>query len=218
MTQALRFAPPELPVAARCSVLIVDDMPLVAETVSKALEALFDFEVAVAASHAEALAQIAAHGPYDAVLLDLNMPCAGEFVDLQVLDAANGGRIAVYSGTTDRAVEAAAVQAGAAAFLPKGMPIPALAAAIRKIADAAATTCAGAAVREASSPCEPPRLKPRELRLLSLLAGGLDLDAAAAALGVDGAVVRFDIRSLRRKLGAATIEEATRKAHALHLI
>jgi DNA-binding NtrC family response regulator len=105
------------------SVLVVDDVPAMAEQYAYDLRRLGGYETAVAAGGAEAL-ELLAREPVDCVILDLEMPGLDGFEVLRTL-AHRGSEtpVIVYTGTGsyDRCIEA--VRLGAAGFIDKAEPM-----------------------------------------------------------------------------------------------
>ncbi len=105
------------------TVLVVDDVPAMAEQYGYDLRRLGGYETAVAAGGAEAL-ELLAREPVDCVILDLEMPGMDGFEVLRAL-ARRGSEtpVIVYTGTGsyDRCIEA--VRLGAAGFIDKAEPM-----------------------------------------------------------------------------------------------
>jgi signal transduction histidine kinase len=100
--------PPEPSAAPRARLLVVDDEPLVATAVRRALARHHDVEIA--SSGSEALARIRRGERFDRILCDLMMPgmSGAEFhSELSVLDGELAGRVTFMTGGafTDRARE-----------------------------------------------------------------------------------------------------------------
>jgi diguanylate cyclase (GGDEF)-like protein/PAS domain S-box-containing protein len=103
--------------AAPLRVLLVEDSADYAHLVVLALDAVV---VRHAASLAAARDLLAAE-PFDVVLLDLHLPDAeGEELTGEVVGAAGPVPVVGLSGSTDPALVAGAMRAGAAGFIPKG--------------------------------------------------------------------------------------------------
>jgi two-component system nitrogen regulation response regulator NtrX len=105
------------------SVLVVDDVPAMAEQYAYDLRRLGGYDTAVASGGAEALERLAQE-PVDCLILDLEMPGMDGFEVLRRL--AHGGNqtpVIVYTGTGnfDRCIEA--IRLGAAGFIDKAEPM-----------------------------------------------------------------------------------------------
>jgi DNA-binding NtrC family response regulator len=105
------------------NVLVVDDVPAMAEQYAYDLRRLGGYETAVAPGGAEALEHLARE-PVDCIILDLEMPGLDGFEVLRRL-AHQGSEtpVIVYTGTGsyDRCMEA--VRLGAAGFIDKAEPV-----------------------------------------------------------------------------------------------
>jgi two-component system nitrogen regulation response regulator NtrX len=105
------------------SVLVVDDMPAMAEQYAYDLRRLGGYDTAVAAGGAEALERLAQE-PVDCMILDLEMPGMDGFEVLRRLaHDGNDTPVIVYTGTGsfDRCIEA--IRLGAAGFIDKAEPM-----------------------------------------------------------------------------------------------
>jgi len=105
------------------SVLVVDDVPAMAEQYAYDLKRLGGYDTAVAAGGAEAL-ELLAREPVDCVILDLEMPDLDGFEVLRRLaHKGSDTPVIVYTGTGsyDRCIEA--VRIGAAGFIDKAEPM-----------------------------------------------------------------------------------------------
>ncbi len=105
------------------SVLVVDDVPAMAEQYAYDLRRLGGYDTAVAAGGAEALEHLARE-PVDCVILDLEMPGLDGFEVLRTLaHRGSDTPVIVYTGTGsyDRCIEA--VRLGAAGFIDKAEPM-----------------------------------------------------------------------------------------------
>ncbi|MFT5141679.1 MAG: DNA-binding NtrC family response regulator [Rhodothermales bacterium] len=116
-------------------VLIVDDIPALAEQYAYDLRRLADFETLVAGGGNQALDMLAAE-PVDCLLLDLEMPGMDGFAVLRALaEAGNRIPVIVYTGTGnfDRCVQA--VKLGAFGFVDKAEAMPRVVNEIQKALD-----------------------------------------------------------------------------------
>ena len=105
------------------SVLVVDDMPAMAEQYAYDLRRLGGYDTTVAAGGAEALERLAQE-PVDCMILDLEMPGMDGFEVLRRLaHDGNDTPVIVYTGTGsfDRCIEA--IRLGAAGFIDKAEPM-----------------------------------------------------------------------------------------------
>jgi len=104
-------------------VLVVDDVPALAEQYAYDLRRLGGYDVAVAVGGEQALEAVARDAP-DCVVLDLEMPGMDGFEVLRALERRGADvPVIVYTGTGnyDRCIQA--VRAGAAGFIDKNEPM-----------------------------------------------------------------------------------------------
>jgi DNA-binding NtrC family response regulator len=104
-------------------VLVVDDVPAMAEQYAYDLRRLGGYETAIASGGAEALERLAQE-PVDCLILDLEMPGMDGFEVLRRLaHEGNDTPVIVYTGTGnfDRCIEA--MRLGASGFVDKGEPM-----------------------------------------------------------------------------------------------
>ena len=111
--------------SAKCRVLVVEDQPLVAETILSALSD--DYEVACGVSATEAMARIETDRP-DLVLLDCLLP-SGHAGDVMGLADRLGVPVVLMSGAMD---QIDTLSDGSRPFLAKPFAIAALAEVVRK--------------------------------------------------------------------------------------
>jgi DNA-binding NarL/FixJ family response regulator len=207
------------------TVLIVDDHELIGTSLQMSLRAAgIDAHLCGPAGGTGAILAAAARLPPGVVLLDLDLgrDATGRTVDGATLVdplCAAGWRIVVLSGTADRARIGAALDAGAAAMVPKRAQLPALlrtvrdALAGRPVMSEAARDTFVVAHRERRAQRgelagKLDRLTPRELEVLRLLADGHRAQAVADEFVVSLATVRTQIRAVLTKLGVTSQLEA----------
>ncbi len=101
-------------------VLIVDDHQLFTEALRTLLDRDERFEVAGTAKTGREAVRIAKSAPVDVVLMDMSMPVLdGVAATRKLLALDPAPRVIAVSGHTDNLSRAAALEAGAAAFLSK---------------------------------------------------------------------------------------------------
>ncbi|HEX9038664.1 MAG TPA: GAF domain-containing protein [Ktedonobacterales bacterium] len=199
-------------------VLLADDHPALREGVRQSLGAAPDIQVVgVAASAAEALSLARELAP-DVLLLDMRLPDGdGLEVVRHLREEAISTQSVAFSAIPDDAQILAALQAGAAGYLTKDVPMDDLLAAIR----------AAAAGRHVYSPAIAARLSgregllvntraghltPREREVLDMLAGGARYRSIAQRLSVSEATVKFHVLNLYQKLQSTSRVEALNRA------
>lgn len=192
-------------------VLVVDDHALLRDTLASAWSG-GQFSMDDAASVDEASGKIAENGRYDVVLLDYDLPGMQNMCGLRPLIEANNGAVALFSGVANRMVVERALEAGASGFVPKSLPLRILGHAIRLIADG--DVYLPAEYIRNSSEAEEDRigLKKRELRVLGYLCEGLPNKEIGRHLGLEETIVKMDVKSICRKLGARNRTQAVIEA------
>lgn len=192
-------------------VLVADDHDLLRDT----LDLWFrqqGIEVTPANDLPSALEKIAGEAPFDLILLDFGMPGMDGLTGLQtVLSAARGARVALMSGIASRDVAEAALDMGAAGFLPKTLPARSLVNAVRFMAmgeQYAPVDFMIAPPEEGAGNPMAGTLTPRELQVLEKLCEGMANKDIARALGIREPTVKLHMKTLYRKIGARNRTQA----------
>lgn len=199
-------------------VLVVDDHTLVAETFVSALSHEDMFAVETAKDIATAESMIRANGRYDVVLLDYELPDSRAMEGLARVMQANSGGVALFSGVANRAIVERALAMGAKGFIPKTLPLPTVARALRFIADGEVYVPADFVMNESSPEAAALGLKPRELKILAFLNEGLQNKEIGREVGIEEAIVKMDLKSICRKLGARNRTQAVLAARKLGIV
>jgi len=192
-----------VPLSPPIRVLIADDHPLMREGIAALLASQDGIAVvALAADGADAVVQFERHRP-DLCLVDLQMPVSDGVAAITAirhlqLDA----RIIVLTTFGGDARVAAALRAGAAAYLLKDVLGTELVATVRAV-------CAGKQVispalkRELAAHAVSDDLSPRELDVLRLAACGRSNREIGVALAIGEATVKTHMSTILAKLGAS---------------
>ncbi|MEX5634020.1 response regulator transcription factor [Parafrankia sp. FMc2] len=216
-------------------VVVVDDHPLWREALSRDLGEAGFTVVGTAGSVAQALRVLAATRP-DLVVLDLGLPDGS---GVEVIRALVGSAeaphpltgapvsVLVVSASGEQADVLDAVRAGASGYLLKSARPEELVDAVRRTARGTAVFTAGLAAlvlgdmaraardqgprSEAGSP-PAPRLTPREIEVLRLVAKGLSSRDAARRLSVSHRTVQNHVHNVLAKLQLRNRVELTRFA------
>ncbi|MFU8899537.1 LuxR family two component transcriptional regulator [Roseinatronobacter thiooxidans] len=183
-------------------ILVVDDHSLVCETLSAALEAQDDLEAQSVNCIDDALSRIAETGRFDVVLLDYEVPGMDGLNGLRRLVEVNQGAVALFSGVASRTVVERAIDAGAGGFIPKTLPFRTLKHAVRLIAEGELYLPGEFLRRASDDEGSDLGLKPRELRVLGLLCEGMQNKEIGREIGIEETIVKMDVKSICRKMGA----------------
>lgn len=200
------------------TVLIADDHPLFRAALRRAVEEAIGGASIVEAADADTLRAAAARSPeIDLVLLDLMMPGSRSFAPLAWLRSQHAGMaVIVVSANENVAVARAALEFGAAGFVPKSAPLGDLVAAIRTVLEFGQWFPA-AALEAAASPTTGPAaiaarlasLTPQQYRVLELLALGKLNKQIAGELGITEQTTKAHVSAALAKLGARNRTQAT---------
>lgn len=183
-------------------ILVVDDHSLVCETLSASLEAEDGLNAQAVNSIDEALSRIAETGRFDVVLLDYEVPGMDGLNGLRRLIEANKGAVALFSGVANRTVVERAIDAGAGGFIPKTLPFRTLKHAVRLIAEGELYLPGEFLRRASDDQGSDLGLKPRELRVLGFLCEGMQNKEIGREIGVEETIIKMDVKSICRKMGA----------------
>lgn len=191
--------------------LIADDHVLLRDTLEMLLDSAGIATLCVA-DFAAALKAISREGPFDLVILDLNMPGMNGLEGLdRALRHEGGQRVALMSGMVGREVAKQALARGAAGFLPKTLSAKSLVNAVRFMA-------AGEQFAPIDFMTEPAdalpesalvrRLTKREREVLAGLSRGKSNKQIASDLAILEPTVKLHIKTLFRKLDVANRTQA----------
>jgi len=182
-------------------ILLADDHDLVRETIGAFLTAEGLADVHGAGSLDEAISAFRSWGPFDLVLLDLNMPGMGGLDGLdRMITVAGDVPVAMISGVAQLDKVQAAIEAGARGFLPKTISANSIAAAIRFMA--AGEIYMPYALMQQGGEADGFGLKSREREVLRGLAEGLSNKEIALKLDLQEVTVKLHVKTLSRKLNA----------------
>lgn len=192
--------------------LIADDHPLYRQALKTILASVCGdvMEIEDACDY-DQMRRLVEVNRYELILTDLLMPGGGNLSGLvDLVRVAQGARIIVVSGIENSEVVERVKSSGIADFVAKTLPAEEIASAIRRILQSDAKSTQQAAT--------PKDLSPRERECLLLLSKGLRNDMIAHRLNVSVPTVELHLANARRKLGAATREQAIATAVLLGLL
>jgi DNA-binding NarL/FixJ family response regulator len=199
-------------------VLVVDDHTLIAETVVAALSSENDMTIETAKDINETEGLIRTKGRFDVVLLDYDLPDTNALEGLKRVMDLNSGGVALFSGVANWTVVERALAMGAKGFIPKTLPLRTVAHALRFIADDEVYVPADFALQIGKGSGGTVGLKPREVRVLSFLNEGLQNKEIARHVGIEETIVKMDVKSICRKLGARNRTQAVLAARKQGLV
>ncbi|MGG7566198.1 response regulator transcription factor [Rhodovulum sp. DZ06] len=196
-------------------ILIADDHDLLRDTLRLYLETESDMDVQTAADFDDAMELVRGTDPFEVVLLDYNMPGMRGLDGLRDMQRASGGKVALISGVATRREAQAALDAGAAGFLPKTLSAKSLVNAVRFMAMGEVY----APIEFMTAPEEPAgahplvdKLSRREYQVLEGLSEGKSNKEIARDLEVQETTVKLHVKTLYRKLGVSNRTQAALSA------
>ena len=182
-------------------ILVADDHDLVRETIAAYLQAEGFEEVRLASDVNEALHLVATTGRFDLILVDYDMPGMAGLTGLSRMIAANRGRaVALISGAISTELAEAAIEMGAAGFVPKTLGSRSMVAAVRFM-------MGGEVFAPLSLIRKPVRagealLSPRETDVLRGICAGKSNKEIARDFGLQEVTVKLHVKTMSRKLAA----------------
>ncbi len=198
----------------RFRVLLVDDHPLVRDSLCRVLENSGEFEVVGQASDGEEAVSLAESLRPDAVIMDLIMPgMDGLAACREIVELLPEARVLMLTASTDDEAVIAAVAAGATGYVVKDASLPELLEAVRDVAQGRVRiplpvlrrACAVADGR--SKPAgegNSHMLTEREREVLAMFARGSSYADIAQTQGNSPSTVRNTIHRIQDKLGAGS--------------
>ncbi|WP_353221888.1 response regulator transcription factor [Salinisphaera sp. C84B14] len=203
-------------------VLIADDHPLFRSALSQAVKQCLDSPVLETVGSFDELSDMLKHNSdLDLLLLDLNMPGARGYSALvHARSVAPALPVIVVSAYEDAGVARAALDHGAAGFIPKSASPETMAHAIDTVL--AGDRWAPEAVDEVPNSDNEftdklALLTPQQQRVLVMLTDGLLNKQIAIDLDISEATVKAHITAILRKLGVHTRTQAVIAARSLEI-
>ncbi len=207
MTALVEHVPPAPDSSAGFTAMVVDDHPLVRESMVARLTAMGAREIVEAASCAEARARARASGPRDLCVVDVGLPDGSGLDLLAELRSAGWPRLVVLSAADDPYSVRAAFVAGAQGYLLKSASPVVVADGVRRVldggvyADPSVASLLAAGLRNGPTNEGVGELSGREVEVLRLVADGRSNKEIGDELGLSALTVKSHLARIARKLG-----------------
>lgn len=213
MTTGLELATSGIPAQAPSpeapgfTAMVVDDHPLVRESMAARLTMMGARDVIEAATVGEARARAHASGPRDLCVLDLGLPDGSGLQLLADLRAAGWARLVVLSAADDPHSVRAAFVAGAQGYLLKTASPVVVADGVRRVldggvyADPSVASLLAAGLRSTPAESGVGELSGREIEVVRLVADGQSNKQIGDQLGLSALTVKSHLARIARKLG-----------------
>ena len=187
--------------------MVVDDHPLLRESMVARLRAMGATEVLEAASISEARARAHASGPRELCILDLGLPDGNGLDLLAELRASGWPRLVVLSAADDPYSVRAAFVAGAQGYLLKSASPAVVSDGVRRVleggvyADPSVASLLAAGLRGGPTESGVSELSAREIEVLRLVADGKSNKEIGESLNLSALTVKSHLARIARKLG-----------------
>lgn len=202
-------------------ILVADDHAMVLEMFQQFLANLADFSVEIAPDLDAALVQIEQQGPFDLVLVDLNMPGMEGLSGLGKAIEYNGGKpVGLLTSNPSSHVVTELLEMGGAGIVLKTVSLKNLANEIRFMANGGRFIPIELIEREKTKSREISRtaLSEREMAVLTSLAEGKSNREIGSTLGLAEATVKMHMKAICTKLGASNRTQAVIMARDMNLL
>ena len=198
----------------RVRVLVVDDHPLMRDSLRRVLENTGEFEIVGQAANGEEAVPLAQDLSPDAVIMDVLMPgMGGVEACREIVELLPDARVLMLTASTDDDAVIAAVAAGATGYVVKDASLEDLLEAVRDVAmgrvriplPVLRRACA-VAQGQSEPACERVShlLTEREREVLTMFAGGSSYADIANAHGNSPSTVRNTVYRIQDKLGVGS--------------
>jgi DNA-binding NarL/FixJ family response regulator len=206
-------------------VLVADDHPIVRSGIVALLSSSDDIVVVAEAGDGTEAVRLAAEHHPDLVLMDLRMPRLGGVDATRELIAARPEtRVLVLTTYETDELILSAIEAGASGYLMKASPHDEILEGVRSVARGETVLAPSIAtklvqhMRSGAESVASPRLSPREIEVLRLVAAGLSNPAIGRTLFIGEATVKTHLQHVFEKLDVADRTRAVTRAMELGLI
>ncbi|MBO9466434.1 response regulator transcription factor [Tropicibacter sp. R15_0] len=184
-------------------ILLADDHGLVRDTLVAFMETTGEFDVEAVSNFDQAFERVQKDSQFDLVLLDFKMPQMNGLEGLQrILALPSAPKVALISGNASRDVAEAALEAGAAGFVPKTLAAQSLINAIRFMAMGEKYAPLEFMTAEDEKPSHPlaEKLTAREMQVLEGLTKGQSNKEIARDLDLAEPTIKLHVKTLYRKI------------------
>lgn len=209
------------PSTRRLRVLIADDHRMILDMLALFLSTSAGLQVTVANDLDDAVLQVQQSGPYDVVLLDLNMPGMNGVQGLRRMVRLNQGHpVGILTSSPTARMTDEILNSAAAGIVLKTTPFRSLANAIRFM-HAGERYLPMDLMRRSSEQLREARkseLSERENKVLEYLVGGQTNKAIAVEMQLAEPTVKMHVTAICRKLGAQNRTQAVVLARDLGLV
>jgi two-component system nitrate/nitrite response regulator NarL len=200
-------------------VFIADDHPMYREGVARALEDSGELQVIGQEGDGRAALDEIRRLTPDVAVLDLRMPgLDGLEATRRLRDAHPDVRVVILTANEDPDVEAAAVRAGASAYVPKSAAGEQVVRTVRMVARGHLVMDAAGSAPPSAAAAAPITLSRREHEVLRLISRACSNREIAIELGISVETVKTHLERLYRRLGVSGRTDAVAKGLRAGLI
>lgn len=182
---------------ADLTVALVEDHPAILRAISAEIGATFPAARVTQARHVSEV--LATPGPYDVVVLDVQLNDDSDPADNVRRVAGRGWPVLLYTQETNARIIARCFRAGAKGIVGKGQDLADLMDAVRIVADSQPYLSGDWAAALQSEGPVIPVLAPREAEALRMYASGLPMKSVARRMGISPETVKDYLMRVRRR-------------------
>lgn len=211
--------------AGSINVLIADDHQLLLDAMVRPLETC-GFNVHLSNSYSSACERIKEDGPFDVILLDLNMPGMDGLETIKSIVKENtGGSVVLFTGSVSPVIVTRSLEEGVRGFIPKSISLKAMENAIRLVAAGEQfvpysffANSQDSRANRGQDSAGSSNLNERELKVLYAASIGQSNKEIAHELSISEVSVKMHMRSICSKLGAKNRTQAAMIAKQTQII
>lgn len=210
----------------RLRIAVVDDHPLMRQGIQSVLGSVDDFEVVSVGENASDALEITGTSSPDIMILDVNLPGCGLKAARQIKEMHPSTRVVMLTVSEEYSDVTTALEAGACAYILKGIGGTDLVNTIRRVAEGQIYITPTFAARLLSTFCQPKnkpstgaltfsQLTPREQQILREVALGQTNKEIARRFGLSEKTIKHYMTNILQKLGARNRVEAIAATNGL---